>query len=280
MGLFSGRAWFSPRVPLDVKKAWTIHGGSVAGGHGDDMQKAYLFCDGVNDPWFQKLCKRSMVIFHWLWIPAVVDARFRLPIAAYAIDELTAPHLDEHAVPAYTQGSDSSLSPGLSRQKKRAPNDSCGGYGTPLARTLHNPAPPSAYDIAASPSASGGSSPADSANSSIHKRKSIPFVDLRRVNDGTKRPKRKHAKTALAASFVPEEHVCQMPSSSDREDRPSSLGLPDPVSAPAPGSALTLKRIPVYAALETLSFVPTREATLFVPGAVHSGREFRCFYTR
>ncbi|KAI1787721.1 hypothetical protein LXA43DRAFT_1163284, partial [Ganoderma leucocontextum] len=84
--LFSGNACFSPRVPAAVQKEWVHYGGNVATLQSHKPCPTYIFCDGEEDPWFARLFQRSMAIFHWTWISAVVAARFRLPISTYVLD--------------------------------------------------------------------------------------------------------------------------------------------------------------------------------------------------
>ncbi|KAI8974161.1 hypothetical protein BD414DRAFT_498326 [Trametes punicea] len=102
MSLFSGQAWFSPRVPVSIRKAWIINGGAIAGPRPDATQAMYVFCDGRDDPWFRKLYQRSIAVFHWLWISAVVNARFRVPISAYAIDDAPVIDTENSSLPPYT----------------------------------------------------------------------------------------------------------------------------------------------------------------------------------
>ncbi|TBU29237.1 hypothetical protein BD311DRAFT_661636, partial [Dichomitus squalens] len=86
--LFSGNACFSPRVPIMAKKEWVHNGGKLAFPQSGATGATYVFCDGEDDPWFLKLYQRSIAVFHWAWISAVVAAQFRLPISAYVIDDL------------------------------------------------------------------------------------------------------------------------------------------------------------------------------------------------
>ncbi|RPD55359.1 hypothetical protein L227DRAFT_533408 [Lentinus tigrinus ALCF2SS1-6] len=86
MALFNGKACFSPRVPPTVQREWVQNGGQIASVKHEDAHATHVFCDGSDDPWFCSLYKRSMAIFHWSWISAVVRAQFRLPISSYLID--------------------------------------------------------------------------------------------------------------------------------------------------------------------------------------------------
>ncbi|KAI0806644.1 hypothetical protein C8Q74DRAFT_4461 [Fomes fomentarius] len=115
MDLFAGNACFSPQVPPSVQRQWVAHGGDVARLEPDSTDAIYVFCDGHGDPWFYRFYQRSMAIFHWSWIPAVIQVGFRLPISPYIIEEPSED--DVHSIdPRIEEGSN----PGSSNSRNDA----------------------------------------------------------------------------------------------------------------------------------------------------------------
>ncbi|KAH9857412.1 hypothetical protein C2E23DRAFT_272431 [Lenzites betulinus] len=279
MGLFIGQAWFSPRVPTAALKAWASNGGSIAHAQISGTQATYLFCDGNDDPWFCELYQRSMAIFHWLWIPTVVNAQFRVSISAYAIDEHTAPHSSQRPVPAYRRDIARHVDPESTPCARRNQGNV---YDTPQAAPTNLVGNDVHITVTALKNAKSHATPNNmkcaTPGSSRRKPKSVPFVDLRIVCEShqwskSTRIKAKQKRIALYAT---------------QESRPKILS-PEPdsnahkelrASIPSATSGSSSQAISVSAALESLSHVSIDGATQFLPGAVHQGKEFRCFYTR
>ncbi|KAI0737404.1 hypothetical protein C8Q80DRAFT_321036 [Daedaleopsis nitida] len=90
MDLFSGYACFSPDIPDVVKDSWVKYGGSIASLPSENSSAHYIFCDGTDDPWLNRFYERSMAVFHWSWITAAVQAQFRIPISSYILGEFLA----------------------------------------------------------------------------------------------------------------------------------------------------------------------------------------------
>ncbi|KAI0355247.1 hypothetical protein OH77DRAFT_1425317 [Trametes cingulata] len=271
MSLFTGRAWFSPGVPVSVRKAWATHGGSVAGVHAEDeAQATYLFCDGNDDPWFAKLYQRSVAVFHWLWISAVVNARFRVPISAYAIDATTDPGEADFSVPAYMR-IQSPKTPTSHMHMHKHPkqlHQVLGAMHTRSVRIRLSVSPERVDDDLSEP---GSPIP-----KTRREKQSTPFVDLRSLQMTRKASHRRRSKTVrLLASSNTEQREQQTLPSRTQEDAPTFSAL---VSAAASG--LSVKPISVSAALDALAAVSTEHATQFVPGTLHLGKEFRCFYVQ
>ncbi|TBU44945.1 hypothetical protein BD309DRAFT_957278 [Dichomitus squalens] len=227
--LFSGNACFSPRVPIMAKKEWVHNGGKIAFPQSGATGATYVFCDGEDDPWFLKLYQRSIAVFHWAWISAVVAARFRLPISAYVIDGYST----EPVRPAYSQSGD--------------PEED-------LDRTLLSTPPLNAHIV--SPSAK--SEPYESKSVTPPCGDVCPVVDLRLMV----RSRQARTGRPLKTSEVIERF----------QDEYEHKGAPPMRRLAATGA------IPVSEALDALRHVSTAKAVQFVPGTVHRGKEFQCWY--
>ncbi|KAI0365138.1 hypothetical protein BV20DRAFT_777715 [Pilatotrama ljubarskyi] len=270
MSLFTGRAWFSPRVPMSVRKAWVTHGGSVAGVSSEDYNHAiYLFCDGNDDPWFSKLYQRSIAVFHWLWISAVVNARFRVPISMYAIEVSADSGETDTSAPAYMRClHPESLAERTTKRRSPPQHDTVTSRARPLRARLYAPRIQSEDEV------SDPDTPVPKART---KKPSAPFMDLRSLQTARMVSHTKCLKSVrLLAPYNPERRKRQALSSGNEKDAPTFSAL----VSQAATSGLSVKAISVSAALESLSGISMERATQFVPGAIHLGKEFTCFYVQ
>ncbi|KAM5531288.1 hypothetical protein V8D89_015043, partial [Ganoderma adspersum] len=242
MDLFSGNACFSPRVPPAVQKEWVQYGGNVANLQADKTCATYVFCDGEDDPWFGRLFQRSMAIFHWGWISAVVAAQFRLRISAYVLDG----HSSASMRPAHTT-EDGDLDEDADRT------------------LLSTPPRDSAHAHILSPSAISKS---ESINLPV---RDCPEIDLRAVSrsrQASTRPRRgpiSFQGQLHEADEIHEERTLVLRHEDHVEDAFRLLASPSGV-------------ISVSDALEALQHVSTENTAQFTPGTTHLGKEFRCWY--
>ncbi|PIL33303.1 hypothetical protein GSI_04753 [Ganoderma sinense ZZ0214-1] len=248
MDLFSGNACFSPRVPAEVQKEWVQNGGSVANIHADKTCATYIFCDGEDDPWFSRLFQRSMAIFHWSWISAVVAAQFRLPISAYVLDGYSS------APPKPIRISEDEGDPHEDADRTL--------LSTPL-RDLH-------AHTTLSPSAKSKSESVD-----IFAR-NCPEIDLRvvsrtRLGRGLTLSRRQLA-PLRSQDESDELHERTLVHRTSHEDVDN---VKDAFSALASSSGV----ISVSDALEALQHISTEKAAQFTPGTTYLDKEFRCWYT-
>ncbi|KAI0648576.1 hypothetical protein C8Q79DRAFT_581708 [Trametes meyenii] len=267
MFLFAGEAWFSPCVPVNVKKDWSTHGGRLWKDACHVGTTVYLFCDGYDDPWFQKLHRRSLAVFHWTWIPAVIDAQLRLPIAPYAINGRVPSRLDEPPAPEYS----SMILQVTHLSRKNSPEDTRGDIirhdpHKPIPRAIRPPSvrlSPRGHSVQSlSPSRLEGS---------------VPFVDLQRRAAREVSPLHRPAPIRITRhNLEPRKALTSVASSGTQDEGRTTFRRL--LSAAASGQAV--HAISVTTALESLRSVPTGQATMFVPGTVHLGREFRCFYVQ
>ncbi|KAI0823777.1 hypothetical protein BC628DRAFT_1381663 [Trametes gibbosa] len=276
MRLFTGQAWFSPRVPTAAVKAWISHGGSVAHTKVSGTQPTYLFCDGNDDPWFRELFQRSMAIFHWLWIPAVVNAQFRVSISAYAIDENTSADHNQRAAPAYMQNIsrhvDPESTPCVRRTLVNADHNPHASPADTIGNDLHITL--SAPAMTNTPKDMKHPTP----GSSRRKPKSIPFVDLRIVCESQRSSYSKRSKAR--SNRIKLYAIPELPSKVDPPRQDSDLPRRFNAAVSTATSESSSRHILVSAALESLSYVAIDSATQFIPGTVHQGKEFRCFFMR
>ncbi|EIW61099.1 uncharacterized protein TRAVEDRAFT_46322 [Trametes versicolor FP-101664 SS1] len=211
-----------------------------------------------------------MAVFHWLWVTAVVNARFRVSISAYAIDEHTVLDLSECPAPAYSHGPSRQIE---GARVQQVAND-CGGQSdTSVASHAHISR--KTVRVIDDTNADSEADWNASADSSYRKRKSVPFVDLRAVTEKRKASTKKRSrrmKVALCASGKPSNQVV---SPRTHENLQMPTGVLVSVPGPRPSQALS-----VAAALESLSYVSVQRTTQFIPGAIYEGKEFRCFYVR
>ncbi|KAI0761520.1 hypothetical protein BD413DRAFT_243498 [Trametes elegans] len=271
MALFAGQAWFSPQVPLAARKAWVANGGTVSSGRTDGTRTTYVFCNGSKDPWFPKLYQRSMAVFHWLWISAVVTARFRVPISTYVIDDARR-NIGEKSAPAYTRPSPyvTDTKPVPERDEAR-PRKARSAICAPDRSSMGG--------IAMSSSENGCDDECRSTCSagSIGKSKAMPFVNLRRTHTSNKVAKITRLQVVRIASSKTERVRAVRALTPKQYDGAQPLNS---FLTCAAGSVSPTRAISVSAALEALSSVSIEKATQFVPGAVHLGKEFRCFYSQ
>ncbi|KAI9066892.1 hypothetical protein FKP32DRAFT_1644946 [Trametes sanguinea] len=256
MVLFDGQAWFSPRVPAKIKQMWSLNGGSCAGPQSRATRATYVFCDGTDDPWFHKLVNRSFAVFHWVWISAVVDAHFRVPISKYAIDGSEKP-----CPPAYTQLPPSTANlqgPDISQKmpqewtcESEVSTSRLSGKSSPLTRPL--------------PEEDSKDVPLPNPAARRKRRvRSTPYVDLRRRSSKSTR-----------SEVIRIEPLDKAVMSKTSRSRCISVG---PLGASGARSSNIRQVIPVSVALESLGSISVDNIKQFVPGSVHLGKEFRCFY--
>ncbi|KAH9885118.1 hypothetical protein C8Q73DRAFT_718392 [Cubamyces lactineus] len=266
MALFAGQAWFSPRVPISVKETWTMNGGAFGGLHPDAARPGYLFCDGDDDPWFQKLHQRSVAVFHWRWIIAVVNARFRLPISKYIIDsrDIATTDSEDSMLPAYA----ANLSQG---------NDVDEPVGTPMSEKRLVTFPPRrrVLRIVKLTPVDISERMRDPPSPSPPRGKRAPFIDLKLVKSQGGGRKKKRARIIRAVSRDEQTEMVSEPSVNYEEHGTLELSGNSSVttlSGPAP------QVISISAAMEILEPVATDQVMQFLPGTIYLGKEFRCFY--
>ncbi|KAI0328041.1 hypothetical protein GY45DRAFT_1326842 [Cubamyces sp. BRFM 1775] len=265
--LFSGQAWFSPRVPTFVKETWTTNGGALGGLHPDASRPGYLFCDGNDDPWFQKLYQRSVAVFHWQWISAVVEARFRVSISRYIID----------ARASATPNSEDSMLPAYATNPIQV-NHIGDHNGTPMSGKCLTTSPPRrrVLRIVKLTPVDINERMRDPPSPSPQRGKRAPFIDLSRMKVGgkgrkTKRPKR--------IDDVPRDEQART-ADEDLANSEARNALSEYAenSSVAALSGLAPQVISISAAMEMLDPVETDQAVQFIPGVIYLGQEFRCFY--
>ncbi|KAI0669350.1 hypothetical protein C8Q78DRAFT_1042833 [Trametes maxima] len=280
MSLFIGDAWFSPCVPEYVRKDWSTHGGHLMKDTLCAARTVYLFCDGNDDPWFRKLYRRSLAVsvistclrqtyslkqvFHWTWIPAVIDAQMRLPIAPYAIHGRALSRPDEPPAPEYS-----------SMILQNAPS----AYRCSPAKSLGHTIRQGPYKRSSRAVRSSGVSVSPSNNlvrtpSPSWSKDSVPFIDLRKEAGREVLTSRRPTPIRIVGYNLEPRGAPRnvIKSGTENQDNVAFRGL---MSAASSGQAVS-----VSVALESLRPLPTGQATLFVPGTLHLGREFRCFYAQ
>ncbi|OSC96849.1 hypothetical protein PYCCODRAFT_1217796 [Trametes coccinea BRFM310] len=258
MALFDGQAWFSPRVPARVRYIWTSNGGSCAGPQLSAMRATYVFCDGIDDPWFHKLYERSFAVFHWLWISAVADAQFRVPISKYTIDGF-----EELSPPAYSQ-----FSPHRTDLEGQEYSQNTPKGWTCESKLSSKPLPDTRRCVTRPLSEEESKDvPSPSPVAQRSRVRSTPFVDLRRRSSKSTRSR--------AIRIQPLEYAAMSSKSQSRQ-----VGPPGALKARSSDAFhdTVHQAIPVSVALESLSSISVDSVTQFVPGSVHLGKEFRCFY--
>ncbi|KAK0487443.1 hypothetical protein IW261DRAFT_1415129 [Armillaria novae-zelandiae] len=87
--LFEGRmGCFSPSVSKAILSAWVQHGGTLTHSVEDFHRADSFFCNGLEDPWLQKLLTRSFIVVHPNWILKCISEKFPMPISKYVLDGL------------------------------------------------------------------------------------------------------------------------------------------------------------------------------------------------
>ncbi|KAK0187975.1 hypothetical protein F5146DRAFT_1226337 [Armillaria mellea] len=87
--LFEGRmGCFSPSVSKAILCAWVQHGGTLTHSVEDFHRADSFFCNGLEDPWLEKLLARSFIVMHPNWILKSISENFPMPISKYILDDL------------------------------------------------------------------------------------------------------------------------------------------------------------------------------------------------
>ncbi|KAK0464527.1 uncharacterized protein EV420DRAFT_1048855 [Desarmillaria tabescens] len=87
--LFEGRmGCFSPSVSKAILWAWVQNGGTLTHSVQDFHRADSFFCNGLEDPWLEKLLTRSFIVIHSDWILKSISEKFLMPISKYVLDDL------------------------------------------------------------------------------------------------------------------------------------------------------------------------------------------------
>ncbi|KAK0244226.1 hypothetical protein EDD85DRAFT_945540 [Armillaria nabsnona] len=87
--LFEGRmGCFSPSVSKGILCAWVQNGGTLTHSVEDFHRADSFFCNGLEDPWLEKLLARSFIVIHPNWILKSISEKFPMPISKYVLDDL------------------------------------------------------------------------------------------------------------------------------------------------------------------------------------------------
>ncbi|KAI0715950.1 hypothetical protein C8Q72DRAFT_867825 [Fomitopsis betulina] len=281
--LFEGAAIFSPLIPQDVLRLWGAHGGTMASG---EHKASYVFCRDCHDPWFYKLHRRAVPVFHADWISESISWNIALPVKNYILnggrgcDENALSSEDSQATVCVREDHNSPVQNSQEPPSSQTVVDPTVGTtctvamitkrkGSPEADVDRRPSGRPWKTVRISDSSCGAEAvPASTPNARKSKQKvrraqGTPYLDLCKMKTVSSKSKRAldseleyealDASGARKIADASAELCCTMRSSD--EDSP---------------------RISVCLALDILRDIPVGDAVRFKPGQLHEGKEFRC----